>query len=101
MSQCALGVWPQTPHGLLQDLTAWSEVDAASVTFNRRTRRAVDKAEKVLLHLCAGESRREIERIGTQKGYTVLSVGESEDLTSPQTYGYLLKKAAEGKVTAI
>ena len=100
LGEAVLALWPQTPHGLLQDLTAWSEVDAASVTFNRRTRRAVDKAEKVLLHLCAGESRREIERIGTQKGYTVLSVGESEDLTSPQTYGYLLKKAAEGKVTA-
>ena len=96
-----LSLWPDIPHDLLQDLTAWSRVDAASVTFNRRKRRAVEKARKVLVHLCAGESRREIERLAQAKGYEVISVGEAEDLTSPQTYGYLLQKAAEGKLDTI
>ena len=100
MGEAILALWPSTPKGILQDFMNWVKVDSESLVYNRRKRRAVNKASKLLLHLCAGDSRKEIERLGEQYGYEVISVGEGEDLCSPQTYGYLLGLAAEGRVDA-
>ena len=52
----------------------------------------------LLVHMFAGESRKEVERLGKAKGYEVISIGEGEDIASPQTSGYLLRLAACGKV---
>ena len=54
-----------------------------------------------MLHLFAGDSRKEIERKAQQHGFEVLSIGESEDVMSGQTFRYLLSQAASGRFDAI
>ena len=101
IGETILSLWPGVPNSMLHELTTWVEYDSNLVVFNRRKRRAIQRASKVLLHLCAGDSRREIEKQGSSKGFQVVSVGESEDLRSPQTFGYLLRQAAAGRLDAI
>ena len=101
LGETALSLWPGIPRDLLQELTSWAEVDNSVLTLNRRKRRAVGKAKRVMLHLFAGDSRRTIEKLGTSKGYEVVSIGQEEDITSPQTFGYLMRIAAEGDVDVI
>ena len=99
LGEAVLALWPQVPNdGLLQDLTSWSKQDSGSLYFNRRKRRAVEKAKKVMVHLFAGDSRKEVERLGQAKKYEVLSVGAEEDITFSQTFGYPARLAAAGKV---
>ena len=73
----------------------------SALVFNRRKRRTISRAKKVLVHLFAGDSRKEIERIARARGYEVISVGEKEDINSPQTFGYLLQRAALGELDAL
>ena len=101
LGEAVLSLWPNTPTTILQELTSWAPEDTESLVFKRRKRRAISKAKKVLVHMFAGDSRRQIEKLGAACGYEVISIGEEEDLTSTQTYGFLLRKAAEGALDAL
>ena len=92
LGETVLSLWPQVPDDLLQDLTSWSKQEC----YNRRKRRAVQKAKRVIVHLFAGESRKEVERLGQARGYEVITGGAEEDRT--QTFGDLARLAAAGKV---
>ena len=96
-----LSLWPEIPNAILQDLVAWASQDSTTLVFNRRKRRAVSKAKGVLIHLFAGESRKEIETHARAKGYEVVSVGLQEDFASIQTFVYVLHLAAQGVVDII
>ena len=101
LGEAVLALWPKVPKPLLRELTTWPEEDHRALHFNRRKRKALERAKKVLLHLFAGDSRKEIERGAEAKGYEVLSVGEAENLLAGQTFRYVLELAAAGKFDAI
>ena len=101
LGEAVLALWPKVPKALLGELTAWPQADTKALPINRRKRKAISKAKKVLLHLFAGDSRREIERRASDKGFEVLSIGEQEDITAGQTFRYVLQLAAEGQLDSI
>ena len=101
LGEAVLATWPEIPKPLLRELVAWPKEDTQALPINRRKRKAVAKAKKVLLHLFAGESRKDIEKKGRERGYEVLSIGESEDILAGQTFRYILELAANGKLDAI
>ena len=101
IGEAALALWPQIPRTLLGELTVWPQGDNKALPINRRKRRAVDKATRATLHLFAGDSRKEIEKKGAEKGFEVLSIGEQEDIMAGQTFKYLLGQAAAGRWDAI
>ena len=77
----------------------WAKQNMSVLVFNRRRRLAISRAKRVLVHLSAGDSRKEIERVARARGFEVISVGEKEDTNSPQTFDYLLQRAALGNWT--
>ena len=101
LGEVVLSLWPETPHTLLQELTAWAPEDASTLVFNRRKRRSIARAGKVLVHMFAGESRKEIERLARERGYAVLSIGIDENINSTQTFRYVLGLAAQGKLDVL
>ena len=86
---------------IAQGSVAWPQQDSQALPINRRKRRAIDKALNVLLHLFAGDSRKEVERKASGKRFEVLSIGETENVSAGQTFRYLLQQAAEGRWDAI
>ena len=101
IGEAVLALWPQLPKTLLGELTAWPQGDNKALPINRRKRRALGKANRTLLHLFAGDSRKEIEKKGSERGFEVLSIGEQEDIMAGQTFKYLLEQAAAGRWDAI
>ena len=51
-------MWPQIPHDVRSAVAAWPEQSHETSVWNRRLRRKIKKAGKVVLNLFAGESRR-------------------------------------------
>ena len=101
LGETALSLWPEISRDLLQEMTSWAEAENSVLVLNRRKRRSIEKAKRLMMHLFAGDSRQSIEKLGASKDYEVISIGQEEDITSPQTFGFLLKLAARGDVDVI
>ena len=101
LGEAVLALWPNIPKAMLGEITAWPQQDHRALPINRRKRKSLQRAKKTLLHLFAGESRKEIERKATGVGYEVVSIGEGEDIMAGQTFRFILEQAAEGTWDAI
>ena len=89
----------------MSQLQEGQSFDGHRVPWNRRTRRRLDRAKKIVLHLFSGPDSKYWEKTLNKDGNEVLCVDlkseVSADLHDDQTYLYLLSLAASGRVKAI
>ena len=90
---------PSIPERLLPELAVSACRQARP--FNRRRRRALLRAQDIVVHLCPGSSRGMFNELARQYSWEVVEVDVEEDLHDPSVFGFLLLLAARGAVRAL
>ena len=95
-------VFKDTPTDLVDQVVA-SVQDQVSETFtwNRRMRRRFERSEGLVLHLFCGEGRRAFDKVAEKNGMVHVPVETGEDLLADETYQFLLRQAARGRIKAL
>ena len=88
---------PSIPDHLIPELAVASSTQASP--WNRRTRRALQRTQNIVVHLFAGESRDIFSEM--PQGWMQLPVDVKEDLHDPSVFGFLLHLARQGRVRAV
>ena len=95
---------PDCPEGLLARVPPlWREsLSGEDVPFNRRVRRAVQRADKVVIHLFSGKTKtRDFGHLPSSVYVLSVELGQGADVLSDGVYQYLLELCSSGRVLAI
>ena len=106
MTRAVREFFPNVPEEIMSRVVPCMEVDGDTLPWNRRRRRTVEKAEKVVIHLFAGandekEWMEALDGNGVATLCVDTAIDPGQDLHRPQVFAYLLKLARTGRVCAI
>ena len=92
--------FPEVPGPILERVipTFHERIDASNANLNRRTRRRIQKAKKVLVHLFAGS---QTWKMAPDEAILEVERSKGRDLLSEPLYEYLFRLALQGKIDGI
>ena len=95
-------LFPETSSDLLTQASA-SVQDSMEETFtwNRRMRRRFEKSEGLILHLFCGSGRKAFDAVSERSNLVHVPVDRQEDLLADNTFQFLMRQAARGRVKAV
>ena len=93
---------PEAPDRVLARVPPWAtEFTGEQLPFNRRMRRAVEKARKVVIHVYSGDTKSKDLRMAADVAVLSVDLKHGANMLNDATYSYLLGLIANGKVDAI
>ena len=100
----SFGSWPERliRRALPMRCNQAPEGSHSFMSMNRRSRRVIEKAQAVILHMCAGKDKGfQVEGMGSKT--VVLRIGEhlKRDLLDEKTFAWLAALCSSGKVSAV
>ena len=84
-----------------QAVISLQDQEGETHAWNRRMRRRCDKADGILIHLFRGNNKRALEGLAERSKVAVLPLDKAEDLSSDNTFRYLVQQASKGRVKGL
>ena len=95
-------IFPETSAELVAQATVTVQDGVEeNFTWNRRMRRRFEKSEGLVLHLFCGKGRKAFDAVAERSNLVHVPVDRGEDLLSDDTFQFLMRQAARGRVKAI
>ena len=94
--------YPQVPHRLLEQIPGEEEVNTVQAPLNRRHRRRIDKAQKVVIHMYSGPGEAKWKTLERESGMVVLCLDLrlGHNVMDGHMAGYVQSIIDSGKVVA-
>ena len=95
-------IFPEVPHDILQQVAPLQvnpeTNDAQTTGLNRRARRRLKKAQRVLVHLCSGQQSWKAKH---DEAFLEVELNRGRDLFNESLHSYVLQEILSGKVKGI
>ena len=95
---------PDCPEGVMARVPPFwrDDLNGADVPFNRRVRRAVQRADKVVIHMFAGKTKpQDLGHLPSSVYVLSVDLDQGADVLTDGLFQYLIELCASGKVVAI
>ena len=95
-------VFPETsPELVAQATVTVQDTLEESYTWNRRMRKRFERSDGLVLHLFCGKGRKAFDAVSERSNLVQVPVDRDEDLLADNTFQFLMRQAARGRVRAI